>query len=70
MEEVEKCATPRSVAQKKAYFGAHSKKVVARKAELLAQEKQREKDSFGLEEHSGIDLSGNTDAEHDISNNT
>ncbi|KAG4930877.1 hypothetical protein JHK84_047861 [Glycine max] len=30
----------------------------------------REKDSFGLEEHSGIDLSGNTDAEHDISNNT
>ncbi|KAH1198454.1 Protein WVD2-like 7 [Glycine max] len=70
LEEVEKCATPRSVAQKKAYFGAHSKKVVARKAELLAQEKQREKDSFGLEEHSGIDLSGNTDAEHDISNNT
>ncbi|KAG4924461.1 hypothetical protein JHK87_050001 [Glycine soja] len=57
LEEVEKCATPRSVAQKKAYFGAHSKKVVARKAELLAQEKQREKDSFGLEEHSGIDLS-------------
>ncbi|KAG4943809.1 hypothetical protein JHK84_047866 [Glycine max] len=30
----------------------------------------REKDSFGLEEHSGIDLSGNTDPEHDISNNT
>ncbi|KHN23201.1 hypothetical protein glysoja_043646 [Glycine soja] len=58
LEEVEKCATPRSVAQKKAYFGAHSKKVVARKAELLAQEKQREKDSFGLEEHSGIDMSG------------
>ncbi|KAL5184662.1 hypothetical protein HKD37_17G048336 [Glycine soja] len=29
-----------------------------------------EKDSFGLEEHSGIDLSGNTDPEHDISNNT
>ncbi|KAL5165647.1 hypothetical protein HKD37_18G050740 [Glycine soja] len=61
LEEVEKCATPRSVAQKKAYFGAHSKKVVARKAELLAQEKQREKDSFGLEEHSGIDLSGSSE---------
>ena len=70
LEEVEKCATPGSVAQKKAYFEAHYKKVAARKAELLAQEKQREKDSFGSEEHSGIDLSGNTDAEHDISNNT
>ncbi|KAG4963091.1 hypothetical protein JHK82_039768 [Glycine max] len=70
LEEVEKCATPGSMAQKKAYFEAHYKKVAARKAELLAQEKQREKDSFGSEEHNGIDLSGNTDAKHDISNNT
>ncbi|KAG5016872.1 hypothetical protein JHK85_023008 [Glycine max] len=29
-----------------------------------------EKDSFRSEEHSGIDLSGNTNAKHDISNNT
>ncbi|XP_057761498.1 protein WVD2-like 7 [Arachis stenosperma] len=42
MEEVEKCATPGSVAQKKAYFEAHYKKIAARKAELLAQEKQNE----------------------------
>ncbi|KAL3031376.1 hypothetical protein AAZX31_02G025500 [Glycine max] len=70
LEEVEKCATPGSVAQKKAYFEAHYKKVAARKAELLAQEKQREQDSFGSQDHSGIDLSGNTGAEHDVSNNT
>ncbi|XP_029127424.1 protein WVD2-like 7 isoform X1 [Cajanus cajan] len=67
LEEVEKCATPGSVAQKKAYFEAHYKKVAARKAELLAQEKQREKDSFGSQDQSGIDLSGNTDAELDVS---
>ncbi|RDX90670.1 Protein WVD2-like 7, partial [Mucuna pruriens] len=68
LEEVEKCATPGSVAQKKAYFEAHYKKVAARKAELLAQEKQREEDSFRSEDQSGIDLSGNTHAELDISN--
>ncbi|KAL2349350.1 hypothetical protein Fmac_003350 [Flemingia macrophylla] len=66
LEEVEKCATPGSVAQKKAYFEAHYKKVAARKAELLAQERQREKESFGSQDQSGIDLSGNTDAELDI----
>ncbi|XP_027360238.1 protein WVD2-like 7 isoform X2 [Abrus precatorius] len=71
LEEVEKCATPGSVAQKRAYFEAHYKKVAARKAELLAQEKQFEKDSFRSEDQNGIDLSGNTsgtDAEYDISN--
>ncbi|CAJ1931599.1 unnamed protein product [Sphenostylis stenocarpa] len=68
LEEVEKCATPGSVAQKKAYFEAHYKKIAARKAELLAQEKQREKDSFRSEDQDGIDLGGNTDAELDISN--
>ncbi|KAK7307174.1 hypothetical protein VNO77_40001 [Canavalia gladiata] len=70
LEEVEKCATPGSVAQKKAYFEAHYKKVAARKAELLAQEKQLEKDSFRSEDQNGINLSGNTfgtDAECDIS---
>ncbi|TKY69776.1 WAVE-DAMPENED 2 [Spatholobus suberectus] len=68
LEEVEKCATPGSVAQKKAYFEAHYKKVAARKAELLAQEKQREKDSFRSEDQHRIDLSGNTNAELDVSN--
>ncbi|KAL4361729.1 hypothetical protein GQ457_04G006690 [Hibiscus cannabinus] len=46
LEEVEKCATPGSVAQKKAYFEEHYKKVAARKAELLAQEKSEEGDSI------------------------
>lgn len=39
LEEVEKCSTPGSVAQKKAYFEAHYKKIAARKAELSEQEK-------------------------------
>jgi len=75
LEEVEKCATPGSVAQKKAYFEAHYKKIAARKAELLAQEKEMERDSFRSEENNGIDLSGNdngnaceTDSEFGISN--
>ncbi|XP_057448393.1 protein WVD2-like 7 isoform X2 [Lotus japonicus] len=71
LEEVEKCATPGSVAQKKAYFEAHYKKIAARKAELLAQEKETEKDSFGSDDQNGVDLSGNacgTDAEFDVSN--
>ena len=71
MEEVEKCATPGSVAQKKAYFEAHYKKIAARKAELLAQEKQMEKDSSRSEDQNGKDLSGDTSgagAEFDISN--
>lgn len=59
LEEVEKCATPGSVAQKKAYFEAHYKKIAARKAELLAQEKEVQKDSFRSEEQNGIDLCGN-----------
>ncbi|RDX63050.1 Protein WVD2-like 7, partial [Mucuna pruriens] len=70
LEEVEKCATPGSVAQKKAYFEAHYKNVAARKAELLAQEKQMEKDSSRLQYQSGEDLSFNTfgtDAEFGMS---
>ncbi|KAK7252334.1 hypothetical protein RIF29_36197 [Crotalaria pallida] len=71
LEEVEKCATPGSVAQKKAYFEAHYKKIAARKAELLAQETQAKEESFGSEDQNGLDLSGNscvTEAEFDISN--
>ena len=71
MEEVEKCATPGSVAQKKAYFEAHYKNIAARKAELLAQGKQTEKDPFRSPYQYGEDLSCNTcgaDADFDISN--
>ncbi|XP_030449415.1 protein WVD2-like 7 [Syzygium oleosum] len=50
LEEVEKCATPGSVAQKKAYFEAHYKKIAARKAELLNQEKQMEDGSSGSDD--------------------
>ncbi|CAD5313611.1 unnamed protein product [Arabidopsis thaliana] len=39
LEEVGKCATPGSVAQKKAYFEAHYKKIAERKAEIIDQEK-------------------------------
>lgn len=46
LEEVEKCATPGSVAEKKAYFEAHYKKIAARKAELTEQEKQAETGLF------------------------
>ncbi|KAI4370438.1 hypothetical protein MLD38_018792 [Melastoma candidum] len=35
LEEVEKCATPGSVARKAAYFEAHYRRIAARKAELL-----------------------------------
>ncbi|CAI9092807.1 OLC1v1028144C1 [Oldenlandia corymbosa var. corymbosa] len=38
LEEVEKCKTPGSVAQKKAYFEAHYKKIAAKKTEQLEQE--------------------------------
>ncbi|XP_028788049.1 protein WVD2-like 7 isoform X2 [Neltuma alba] len=68
LEEVEKCATPGSVAQKKAYFEAHYKKIAARKAELLDQERQMEKDRLKSEDLS--DKTCGTDAEFDASNNT
>lgn len=47
MEEVEKCATPGSVAKKAAYFEAHYKKIAARKAELLNQEKKMDHQEQG-----------------------
>lgn len=50
LEEVEKCATPGSVAEKKAYFEEHYKKIAARiaakKAELLDQGDLVESKSF------------------------
>lgn len=46
LEEVGKCATPGSVAQKKAYFEAHYKKIAERKAEIMDnQEKQQMEDN-------------------------
>ncbi|KAK7362063.1 hypothetical protein VNO77_04163 [Canavalia gladiata] len=65
LEEVEKCATPGSVAQKKAYFEAHYKSVAARKAELQAQEKQMEK---AYDEDLRSCNTCGTDAEFDMSN--
>ncbi|EXB82666.1 hypothetical protein L484_027847 [Morus notabilis] len=76
LEEVEKCATPGSVAQKKAYFEAHYKKIAAKKAELLEQEKQQaQNDSMRSEDNeeddpNGGDLIRNTnskDARIDVS---
>ncbi|KAG8663286.1 protein WVD2-like 7 isoform X3 [Manihot esculenta] len=58
MEEVEKCATPGSVAEKKAYFEAHYKKIATRKAEQLSQEKQVEHDSLGSNDQNSGDLIG------------
>lgn len=52
LEEVEKCSTPGSVAQKKAYFEAHYKRIAARKAELLDLEKKRETELMSSEDHS------------------
>ncbi|CAH8363882.1 unnamed protein product [Eruca vesicaria subsp. sativa] len=66
LEEVEKCATPGSVAQKKAYFESHYKKIAERNAEIiLEQEKQLERNaSFRPSLENGV----NTDnREHDRS---
>uniref|UniRef100_A0A2P2LKU0 Uncharacterized protein LOC8270369 n=1 Tax=Rhizophora mucronata TaxID=61149 RepID=A0A2P2LKU0_RHIMU len=61
LEEVEKYATPGSVAQKKAYFEAHYQKIAARKAaELLDQEKQMDYDSLRSDEHDRTDAVGKT----------
>ncbi|KAF7829414.1 protein WVD2-like 7 [Senna tora] len=70
LEEVEKCATPGSVAQKKVYFEAHYKKIAARKAELLGQEKQTDKVPLRSEDQNSEDLGGigGTIAGFDVSN--
>lgn len=69
LEEVEKCATPGSVAMKKAYFEAHYKKVAARKAEQLGQELQMEHESLGSDDQNGGDPLGKDygiDSEFDV----
>uniref|UniRef100_A0A5B7ABH8 Putative neurofilament heavy polypeptide isoform X1 n=1 Tax=Davidia involucrata TaxID=16924 RepID=A0A5B7ABH8_DAVIN len=60
LEEVEKCSTPGSVAKKAAYFEAHYKKISARKAELLGQEKQMETSPLRPDDPSHEDYSRNT----------
>ncbi|KAJ7953695.1 Protein WVD2-like 7 [Quillaja saponaria] len=70
LDEVEKCATPGSVAMKKAYFEAHYKKIAAQKADLLG-EKQMEKAPFTSDDQNGEDLTINscgTDSEFNLSN--
>lgn len=75
LEEVEKFSTPGSVAQKKAYFEAHYKKIAARKAELLDLEKQmgnESTDPLGSDDPDDGDQIRNADGndtEFDVSNN-
>ncbi|XP_042510157.1 protein WVD2-like 7 isoform X2 [Macadamia integrifolia] len=59
LEEVEKCSTPGSVAEKKAYFEAHYKKIAARMAEQVEQEVQMEAHSLGSDETISGDLVNN-----------
>ncbi|KAE8023387.1 hypothetical protein FH972_009088 [Carpinus fangiana] len=71
LEEVEKFATPGSVAEKKAYFEAHYKKIAARRAELMDQANQMENDPLRPENQNGGDLTGNVSSagfEFDICN--
>ncbi|XVE92521.1 hypothetical protein REPUB_Repub01dG0104300 [Reevesia pubescens] len=64
LEEVEKCATPGSVAKKKAYFEEHYKKIAARKAELLAQEKPMESKSLNSDDQKFGYLVGISDGQY------
>ncbi|KAF7123817.1 hypothetical protein RHSIM_Rhsim12G0051900 [Rhododendron simsii] len=71
LEEVEKFSAPGSVAQKKAYFEAHYKKVASRKAELQGQEeKQPEINALTMNDLNGEEIhdrnTSGTDTEVDI----
>ncbi|XP_075658149.1 protein WVD2-like 7 isoform X1 [Castanea sativa] len=59
LEEVEKCATPGSVAKKAAYFDAHYKKIAARKAEIMDQDNQIGNDQLRSENLNVGDLTSN-----------
>ena len=59
LEEVEKCATPGSVAKKAAYFDAHYKKIAARKAEVMDQDNRIENDQLRPENLNVGDLTSN-----------
>ncbi|XP_038891757.1 protein WVD2-like 7 isoform X2 [Benincasa hispida] len=72
LEEVEKYATPGSVAQKRAYFEAHYKKIADRKTRLLEQEREMEfNTTVSNELNGGGDLMGHNeraDSESETSN--
>ncbi|KAL0447097.1 UNVERIFIED_CONTAM: hypothetical protein Slati_1837600 [Sesamum latifolium] len=71
LEEVGNLSTPGSVAQKKAYFEAHYKKIAARKAEELEQEKSMNLATPSLVELRNEDRVENTsgiDTEFGLSN--
>ncbi|KAH6763181.1 hypothetical protein C2S52_020614 [Perilla frutescens var. hirtella] len=71
LEEVGNLSTPGSVAQKKAYFEAHYKKIAARKAEELEQEKWMNPATSSLDESSNGDCVENfcgVDAEFSLLN--
>lgn len=73
LEEVGKCSTPGSVAQKKAYFEAHYKKIAAQKAELVDQEKPIEtQPSSSSDDRTYSDQSGpsSEEVEQDIESNS
>ncbi|PQQ07062.1 protein WVD2-like 7 [Prunus yedoensis var. nudiflora] len=69
-KKLESVATPGSVAQKRAYFEAHYKKIAARKAEeLLEQEKQMQEDPFRSDDQKGGDqIDFGTHFEIDLTN--
>lgn len=72
LEEVEKYATPGSVAQKRAYFEAHYKKIADRKTKLLEQEREMEGNTTVSSELNGggdlMDHSERVDSESETSN--
>ncbi|XP_022151099.1 protein WVD2-like 7 isoform X2 [Momordica charantia] len=74
LEEVEKYATPGSVAQKRAYFEAHYKKIADRKSKLLEQEREEMEGNTTVvsdELNGGEDLMNNSerlDSESETSN--
>ncbi|CAK9316641.1 unnamed protein product [Citrullus colocynthis] len=72
LEEVEKYATPGSVAQKRAYFEAHYKKIADRKTKLLEQEREMEFNTTVANELNGggdlMDHSERADSESETLN--
>lgn len=72
LEEVEKYSTPGSVAQKRAYFEAHYKKIADRKTKLLEQERELEGNTTVSSELNGggdlMDDGERVDSESESSN--
>lgn len=66
LEEVGKCATPGSVAQKKAYFEEHYKKIAAKKSELLGEEKPMESKLFKSDDQDHGDMNGEANGQSSV----